>query len=197
MVHIYLTNKKQVLFLISLLLFTFIISYILSYKLPMNPRYLLFLILPFYVGVAASYGMFYRLWGTPGIVYALLAVLVIVNVPALTNYYSGYSKEDWRGFSGQILNMTQPGDKIVLVPGYMSLPFNYYYSNTSDRTFEYGAMTVTDLETLKTERGNSTVFFVVTSDIIAVNPNGDEITWLKNQTKFVGQDTGIYLFVSS
>jgi mannosyltransferase len=197
MVHIYLTNKKQVLFLIWLLLFTFIISYILSYKLPMNPRYLLFLILPFYLGVAASYGMFYRLWGTPGIVYALMAILVIVNVPALTNYYSGYSKEDWRGFSGQILNMTQPGDKIVLVPGYMSLPFNYYYSNTSDRTFEYGADTVTDLETLKTERGNSTVFFVVTSDIIAVNPNGDEINWLTNQTKFVGQNTGIYLFVSS
>jgi hypothetical protein len=163
----------------------------------MNPRYLIFLIIPFYLGVAASYGLFYRLWSTPGIVYLLLAFLVLVNVPGLLNYYSGYSKEDWRGFSGQLQNITEDGDSIVLVPAYMNLPLDYYYSNTTDRTFQYGAYNVTELEKLRADRGNNTLFYVVTSDIVAVNPNGDEVKWLNNQTKFLGQDTGIYLFSSS
>jgi hypothetical protein len=78
----------------------------------------------------------------------------------------------------------------------MNQPLDYYYSNTTDRTFQYGATNVAELETLKTERGNNTIFYVVTWDILAVNPNGDEIKWLKNQTRFLGQNTGIYLFTS-
>jgi hypothetical protein len=115
----------------------------------------------------------------------------------LANYYSGYSKEDWRGFSGKMQNVTQVGDKIVLVPSYMSIPLNYYYSNTTDKTFEYGASTVQDLNNISAQRENETIFFVVTNDIMAVNPNGDEIVWLKENTKFSGQDTGIYLFISN
>lgn len=196
LVNVYLKNKKMAFFLISLLFLAFFISYILSYKLPMNPRYLLFLIIPFYIGIASAYGIFYRLWSTPGIVYVLMAILFLVNVPALSNYYSGYTKEDWRGFSGTIQNLTQDGDKIVLVPAYMNQPFDYYYSNTTDRTLEYGAMSVKDLENINSRRGNETIFFVVTWDILAVNPKGDEIAWLKERTKFIGQDTGIYLFTS-
>ena len=90
--------------------------------------------------------------------------------------------------------MTQDGDKLVLVPSYMALPLNYYYSNTTDKTFEYGASTVQDLKNISAQRKNETIFFIVTSDIIAVNPNGDEIAWLKENTKFFGQNTGIYLF---
>ena len=197
LVHSYLNNKKQALFLISLLFLTFFISYVLSYKLPMNPRFLIFLIIPIYIGIGAAYGLFYRFWRNPGIVYVMMAVLILVNVPTLLNYYSGYSKDDWRGFSGQLQNITKDGDTIVLVPGYMNQPLDYYYSNTTDRTFEYGASNVADLENLKMERGNHTVFYVVTWDILAVNPNGDEIKWLKNQTRFLGQNTGIYLFASS
>jgi mannosyltransferase len=162
----------------------------------MNPRYLIFLSIPIYIGIGAANGLFYRFWRNPGILYVIMAILVLVNVPTLLNYYSGYSKDDWRGFSGQLQNITKDGDKIVLVPGYMNQPFDYYYSNTTDRTFEYGASNVADLENLKIERGNHTVFYVVTWDILAVNPSGDEIKWLKNQTRFVGQNTGIYLFAS-
>jgi 4-amino-4-deoxy-L-arabinose transferase-like glycosyltransferase len=196
LVHLSLFNKKQALFLISLLFLTFFISYILSYKLPMNPRYLIFLSIPIYIGIGAAYGVFYRLWNTPGIVYVMMAILFLVNVPTLLNYYSGYSKDDWRGFSGQLQNITKDGDTIVLVPAYMYQPLDYYYLNSTDRTFEYGASTVTELETLKKARGNNTIFYIVTWDILAVNPNGDEINWLKNQTRFLGQNTGIYLFAS-
>jgi mannosyltransferase len=195
-IQVYLTDKKRGLLLVSILLLTFIITYIMSYKMPMEPRHLIFVFLPFYLGVAASYGMFYRVWKTRGIVYLLMALIIIVNLVMLAPYYSAYSKDDWRGFSGQISNLTQPGDKVVLVPGYISLPFNYYYSNTTDRTLEYQATTVKELQAVQAERGNSTMFYIVTSDILAMNPNGDEVAWLRNETKSAGSDGGIYLFVS-
>lgn len=160
----------------------------------MMPRHLLFLLIIIFTGIALAYKPFYSLTRNRGIVYVLMAILILLNVPALSNYYSSYTKEDWRGFSGQIQNITQEGDKIVLVPGYISLPFDYYYSNTTDRTYEYGATTIPDLENVSTGRGNETIYFVVTSDIIAVNPNGDQIKWLNERTKFISQDTGIYLF---
>lgn len=195
-VQLYLTDKKQALLLISVLLLTFIITYVLSYKMPMEPRHLIFILIPFYLGMAASYGMFLRFWNHRGVVYLLMALLIVVNLPMVANYYSGYTKDDWRGFSGQISNLTYPGDKVVLVPGYISQPFNYYYSNATDRTIELSAYTVNELEAIKAARGNSTVFYIVTGDIMAVNPNGNEVAWLQNQTKYSGRDGGIYLFVS-
>jgi mannosyltransferase len=114
----------------------------------------------------------------------------------LVNYYSGYSKEDWRGISGQIQQITKPGDIVVVVPGYISQPLNYYYANASDQTFEFGANTGKQLEVINTGKGNNSAYFVVTGDISAANPNGDAIAWLNANTKPLGQKTGIYLFVS-
>jgi len=194
LVQIFLIDKKKGFLFVTILLFTFLISYILSYKMPMMPRHLIFLLIIFFMGIALSYRAFFSLFRHHGIVYILMAIFIIINIPALANYYSGYSKEDWRGFSLNMQKMTQDGDKLVLVPSYMAIPLNYYYSNSTDKTFEYGASTVQDLKNISAQRKNETIFFVVTSDIIAVNPNGDEITWLKENTKFLGQNTGIYLF---
>jgi len=194
--QIFIIDTKKGLLLLITLLFTFLISYLLSFKMPMMPRHLIFLLIIFFLGIALSYRLFCRVFRHPAIVYIVMVILIIINIPVLADYYSGYSKEDWRGFSGNILNMTQEGDKIVLVPSYMSLPFNYYYSNTTDNTYEYGATTVQDLNNISALPGNKKIFFIVTNDILAVNPNGDEIQWLKENTKFSGQNTGIYLFTA-
>jgi mannosyltransferase len=196
-VQVYLTDKKQALLLVTMLFVTFFVSYILSYRMPMMTRHLLFVTIPFYLGIAASYRFFYRFFSNRGIVYAMVALMILVNVPPLPSYYSGYTKEDWRGFAGKVQNMTDPGDGIVLLPGYMSQPFDYYYQNSSDNTIEYSAYTVKDLEKFTENRKNSTLYYVVTNDIYAVNPKGDEVAWLKNQTKYAGSYTGIYLFISS
>ena len=193
-VQIFLIDKKKGFLLVTILLFTFLISYILSFKMPMMPRHLIFLLIIFFMGISLSYRAFFSLFRHRGIVYILMVIFILINIPVLANYYSGYSKEDWRGFSVNMQKMTQDGDKLVLVPSYMALPLNYYYSNTTDKTFEYGASTVQDLKNISAQRKNETIFFIVTSDIIAVNPNGDEIAWLKENTKFFGQNTGIYLF---
>jgi mannosyltransferase len=182
---------------VALTILTFVISFILSYKMPMVPRYLIFFNTIFFIGIAVSYKAFYSIVNNRGVVYGFIAFLVIISAPILVNYYSGYSKEDWRGFSDQIQQMTRPGDRVVVIPGYIYQPFDYYYSNSSDQTFEFRADTGKDLERINTGKGNSTVYFIVTGDISAANPDGDAVAWLKQYTKPLGQNTGIYLFVSA
>ncbi len=196
-VQAFLIDKNKGFFLVALTVLTFVISFILSYKMPMQPRYLIFFNTVFFLGVAVSYKMFYSLINNRAVVYGFIALLVIVNAPVLVDYYKGYSKEDWRGFSGQIQQMTKHGDLVVVVPGYISQPLNYYYANASDQTFEFGANTGKELEAINAGKGNNTAFFIVTGDISSANPNGDAIAWLNTYTKPLGQNTGIYLFVSA
>ncbi len=196
-IQAFLIDKNKGIFLVTLTFLTFVISFILSYKMPMVPRYLIFFNTVFFIGIAISYKLFYSLINNRGIVYGFIAILLIISVPMLVNYYSGYSKEDWRGFSGQIQQMTKPGDIVVVVPGYISQPLNYYYANASDQTFEFGANTGKQLEAINTSKGNNSAYFIVTGDISAANPNGDAIAWLNANTKSLGQKTGIYLFVSA
>jgi len=195
-IQAFFIDKNKGIFLVTLTTLTFVISFILSYKMPMVPRYLIFFNTVFFIGVAISYKIFYSIINNRGVVYGFIAFLVIISAPVLVNYYSGYSKDDWRGFSGQLQQMTKPGDLIVVVPGYVSMPLNYYYSNVSDQTFEIGANSGKELEVINAGKGNNTVYYIVTGDISAVNPNGDAIAWLNEYTKPFGQNTGIYLFVS-
>jgi 4-amino-4-deoxy-L-arabinose transferase-like glycosyltransferase len=195
-IQAFLIDKNKGIFLVTLTILTFVISFILSYKMPMVPRYLIFFNTVFFIGVAISYKIFYSLVNNRVVIYAFMVFLVIISAPALVNYYSGHSKDDWRGFSGQIQQMTKPGDFIVTVPAYVSLPLNYYYSNVSDHTLEFGADTGNELEAINARKGNHTEYFIVTGDISAANPNGDAIAWLKEHTKSLGQNSGIYLFVS-
>ena len=196
-IQAFLIDKNKGIFLVTLTVLTFVISFILSYKMPMVPRYLIFFNTVFFIGIAISYKLFYSLINNRGIVYGFIAILLIISAPMLVSYYSGYSKEDWRGFSGQIQQMTKPGDIVVVVPGYVYQPFDYYYSNASDQTFEFGANTGKQLEVINSGKGNNSAYFVVTGDISAANPNGDAIAWLNANTKPLGQKTGIYLFVSA
>ena len=132
-----------------------------------------------------------------GVVYGLIALLIVLNLPLLVDYYSGYNKDDWRGFSGQLQQITKPGDVVVVVPGYVSQPLDYYYSHAADQTEESGAYTAKDLQASYLRKTNNTIYYVVTGDIGSANPDGDALAWLKEHTKVLGQRTGIYLFTSA
>lgn len=198
-IQAFLIDKNKGFFLVTITVLTFVISFILSFKMPMQPRYLIFFNIIFFLGVAVSYQIFYRIINNRGVVYGFMAVLVLLSVttPFFMSYYSGYSKDDWRGFSGQIQQMTKPGDLVVVVPGYIYQPFDYYYSNVSDHTLEFRADIAKDLDAINIGKGNNSVYFIVTGDISAANPDGDAVAWLKEHTKSLGQNTGIYLFVSA
>jgi len=196
-VQAFLIDKNKGIFLVWVTVITFVISYLLSYRIPMVPRYLLFLNIVFFIGIAISYKMFYSLINNRAVVYGFMAFLLILNAPFLLNYYSGYSKEDWRGFSGQISQLTRHGDLVVVAPGYIYQPFDYYYSNSTDGTIEFHADTAKDFNAIHLQKGNNTMYIVVTSDIVSANPDGDAVAWIQEHTQPVSQNAGIYLFTSS
>jgi 4-amino-4-deoxy-L-arabinose transferase-like glycosyltransferase len=196
-VQAFIINKNKAAFLVLITVITVIVSYFLSFKMPELPRYLIFLSIVFFIGIAVSYMFFYSLWGSKAVVYGFIILLFIVSAPMLSAYYSGYSKPDWRGFSESLQEKVSPGDTVVSIPGYISQPLDYYFSSVKSDIREYGATTSQDLEKIYSQKGNGTMYFVVTDDISAADPNGDAVAWLKNNTNFVGQDTGIYLFTSN
>ncbi|MFA4877222.1 MAG: glycosyltransferase family 39 protein [Methanoregula sp.] len=195
-IQAFIIDKSKGVFLVLLTLLTFVISFILSYKMPMVPRYLIFFSIVFFLGIAVSYKTLSIVVNSRVAVYGFIAIMLVLNVPMLAGYYSGFSKDDWRGFSGQLQQVTKPGDLVVVVPGYVSQPLNYYYSNRSDQTREFGASTGTELQDLSVQKGNNTVYYVITGDIGSANPGGDALLWLKEHSRPVAQNTGIYLFVS-
>jgi mannosyltransferase len=195
-VQAFLLDKNKGIFLVTLTAMTFVISYFLSYKIPMQPRYLIFLTIVFFLAIALCYKLLFTWVKSSGVVYGFIALLVVINTPMLVGYYSGYTKEDWRGFAGELQQLTRQGDFVVVVPGDVAQPLDYYYSNKSDQTIELLAYTSGDLKAISAQKKNNTLFFVVTGDISAANPEGDATAWLQENTKSLGQDTGIYLLTS-
>lgn len=200
-VQIYRLNKSKGLFLITVTGFVLIASYILSFKIPMECRYVIFISLVFFLGIAGSYLVFFSLVRNPLPVYALILIVCVIGAPWLFSYYSGYIKADWRGIGNTLAQTTQPGDSIVCVPGYISQPLDYYYSNKSDGTTEFGADNSRMLDQIYQQKGNRSVYYVVTQDIESANPKGDAMAWINNNTQYFGSDNGIhgpgiFLFVS-
>lgn len=80
--------------------------------------------------------------------------------------------------------------------GYITLPLDYYYDSNVDGVHETKANSAIDLGKIEQERGNATVYYVVTADIYAANPNDDALAWLDSQIQYVGGAMGINLFRS-
>ncbi|MFA5266894.1 MAG: glycosyltransferase family 39 protein [Methanoregula sp.] len=196
-VQAFMLDKNKGIFLVTITVLTFVISNFLSYRIPMQPRYLIFLAIVYFIAIALSYRLLYTLVNSRGVVYGFIIILVLMNAFLLVGYYSGYVKEDWRGFAGGLQQITEQGDFVVIVPGYVSQPLDYYYSNRSDQTMEFSAYTANDLKAINAQKNNNTIFFVVTGDISAANPEGDAAEWLGQNTKSLGQNTGIFLLSSA
>jgi 4-amino-4-deoxy-L-arabinose transferase-like glycosyltransferase len=195
-VYLYTMDKNKCLFSAMFLILPIVVSVFISSKMTMNPRYLIYLLPVYLTLVAMSYPIMFRLIPNRNLLYLVVILIGVMNAPLLAEYYTNYTKEDWRGFAGIVQSKTQDGDVIVLVPSYMSAPLNYYYSNLTDKTFEYGAYNSTDLENINLLKGNSSIFYVVTGDISAANPQGDALAWLTKNTRLDTTHTGIYLLAS-
>ena len=163
----------------------------------MIPRYLIYLLPVYFVGIASAYPGLYALVRDRRAVYLAVAAAVLISTPFLSTYYTTPQKNDWRGFSAELGGMTGEGDLVVVLPPYMAQPLDYYYSNATDGTLELGATTGEDLATIRGLHPGRQAFYVVTSDIFAVDPTGDAVGWLDTNAEFAGQRMGIYLFTSA
>ena len=170
-------NKNKSIMLCAIIIGIVVISSILSYKMPMMPRYLIILTPFFYLAVASAFNKI----KTNTVICMGLAILVLMCTPFLCSYYTQYTKDDWRGFGNTLGQYTNEEDNVIIVPGYVSQPLNYYYNNATDGTTEIFVNNVDDLKEVKG-------WAVLTGDATS-----EEIQWLQNNAKMVKQHGGIYL----
>ncbi|MCQ8894536.1 MAG: glycosyltransferase family 39 protein [Methanolinea sp.] len=194
--YLYRVNRHLFWLWVMMISLPLLLSVILSSKMTMNPRYLIFLLTFFYPGIACSYLWVRQYSARQWIVLVFIAAFILLNTPTLVSYYQGYSKENWRGLATIMETNTMPGDSIILVPGYLEMPFTYYYNNSSDQTRVFGAASVAELENIARLHGENRTFYIVTGDIMAANPEGDVIRWLEKNTSYKGEYTNIYIFSS-
>lgn len=163
----------------------------------MIPRYLIYLLPVYFIGIASAYPALRALVRERWAVAIFIAAAVLVAVPFLSTYYTIPQKNDWRGFSAELGGMTGEGDLVVVLPSYMTQPLDYYYSNATDGTLEIGATTEEDLAAIRARYPGRRAFYVATADIFAADPSGNAADWLEENTRAVGQHMGIYLFAST
>ena len=197
---LYLTLNKDkqgfALLIVMLIILPFVTSVFFSSIMPMSPRYLIF-VLPFYfVAIGTAFNLIPKEVDAKKVAVIAIILIGLVSIPYFTSYYTTYSKNDWRGFSEYLTAETQNGDYVVVLPGYMTLPLDYYYDSTKDETHEIQANSAKKLEEIEQTRGDTTAYYVVTADIYAANPEGDALNWLNANTKYIGKNMGINLFIS-
>ncbi len=190
-------DRDGALLLIFMMVLPLAASLILSSRMPMIPRYLIYLLPVYFVGIASAYPGLYALVRDRRAVYLAVAAAVLISTPFLSTYYTTPQKNDWRGFSAELGGMTGEGDLVVVLPPYMAQPLDYYYSNATDGTLELGATTGDELQAIRDRYPDRRAFYVVTGDIFAADPTGDAVGWLDTNAEFAGQRMGIYLFTSA
>lgn len=195
--YLFLKDKKLCLFSVLFIVFPIIISVLLSAKITMNPRYLIYLLPIIFVTIAYSYQFFAKLITSKQLIYAFLIGIVVINAIPIQSYYTQIRGEDWRGYSDKLSAMTSPGDTVVVMPGYMVQPLDYYYKNATDMTIETGASSAAELDLVNKQNITGNIYFVITGDINAANPEGDALQWLNAKAKSVGEYTGIYTMIQT
>jgi mannosyltransferase len=139
------------------------------------PRNLILVIFPLYLFLARSLFLGRR---QPGLV--ILISLVILNLLACLGNLLPERKEDYRAAAQLVAELSQPGDVILLAPGYLELPFDYYYL---DHQEAYGLSLGSLQDGVLTEQ-EASVYPVPLQAI-----NGRSRAWVLTTTNIYQQDT--------
>ena len=149
---LYTSDIAKLMLILAFSIIPLVASVFLSYKMPMLPRYLIYLLPAYFIGIAASYRTIYSFFRSDKVAYGFAILFFLIQIQAGMNYYTAYSKEDWRGFSTVMQQIVKAQDVIVLAPAYMRTPFDYYYHNDSGTVKEMGANTLDELKKTRISR---------------------------------------------
>ncbi|KUK59639.1 MAG: Glycosyl transferase family protein [Methanoculleus marisnigri] len=109
-------DRDGALLLILMMALPLAASLVLSSRMPMLPRYLIYLLPVYFIDVASAYPGLYALVRDGRAVYLAVAAAVLIGTPFLATYYTTPQKDDWRGFSTELAGMTGEGDLVVVLP---------------------------------------------------------------------------------
>lgn len=182
-IFIYIENRRHAIWLLLLFLLVFGVSIALSYKIPMESRYLIIALPALYIAAGASWKFFARFIPAGAAVAVLIAIAVLLNAMPMAIIYTQPQKEDYRALAKDLSAATRDGDYVLTMPSYISYPLEYYYKNTTDETILRRASLYPQLEEVNRERGSASLFIVVTTDIFATEPDGKSLAWLNQNAQ--------------
>ncbi len=194
-VSLFFRDRTRALLLAFVFIFPLLLSVFLSYRMPMVPRYLIYLLAAFLPAVALPLKPICSIVRSPKLVYGVLILALVINLPGLYPYYTTQQKDDWRGASQELTGLAAPGDLVVVLPGYVHQPLNYYYNNASVGTLEFGFSRVEDIQGVIAANPGHAVWFVVTGDIQSADPQGLVLTWLNQHSQGVWTDKNRGIFI--
>jgi len=167
-------SKFNLLLIIIPVFITFILSYYMSDVIDLNPRYLLF-ILPLIAICIAAFDLSLRDKKHGESLYVIfIVILIVVNIPFLTSYYTYPTKTDYNQISDYIVGVDTAN--IILMPQSEGKVFDYYLGSNHNY-----ANNLTELK----NKANGDALVMVTSGIIFGSNSGnvDVYTWLNDNAK--------------
>ncbi len=196
--YMILRNRKIAALTLGTVIIAFLVSMFLSYRMPMEPRYLIILLPFLFLGIGYSSCTFSKYVKKETVLMVLLIFAVLLNASTLEGYYTSYTKDDLRTLSQEIHGFSQNNDIIVLMPAYMTQPFNYYYDAKKDGTTVVGASSTDDLMKIFSKKGNSRILFIISeSDLPAADPQGTTIAWIKEKAVPIGRFMGYIILIAA
>lgn len=173
-------------------IFTMVIAGFLSYKFPFLPKYMIFLIILFYVTCTAAYFQIKTLLKSDKIFPIFVLILILSGAWTLQFYYTKPSKDDWRGFSEILYNYTQEGDSIVVAAGEITPTLTYYYNPDIDKTkIIPRQLILSDIKNYSESKHERT--FIILHGL-SVMTNDDLKNWAYNNTMYLTSYQNIDLF---
>lgn len=160
-----------------------IISIPLSYKMQLEPRYFIFLLLPLFLII--SYGVYelyngmktrYTRLNKKIITTALVIIIILLHTPAIYFHYTANTKPDWSGLSGEISSISNT-THIVLIPGGNQKLFELYYTKP--------AIYINTPDELYAIKSTENTLFVIPGDIKHDKYRNEYIEWITNNTTIV------------
>jgi len=175
-------NKERIYLLVWIITATFVVSIIASSHIPILPRYMIFLMIPFSLAIASLYTPIANLTSNGTKHLALIAVFLVafgmLGIPFYQTYYTTYYKEDWRGIGRDMSLDTKPGDVIVPLPAYIEMPFSIYYNASAHGTTIYKATNISELKNSMNPDVNRSTYYIITYDIVAADPSLEMLNWV-------------------
>jgi len=172
--------REKFYFIFSILAISIVTGVLLSYRMPIDPRYFIFL-LPFLYALMASAALpFLRKLSDKPVIIIFVVLLICVWSPQLYGYYNTPINEDWRTASAFVKNTAKNNDFIIIMPDYNKIPFNFYYNNSTYGTIQTNTASRDELENVNSLRCNNKVsaYILVTGDLRSVDRSGEAIAWI-------------------
>ncbi len=191
-------DRSKLILIIGLLAFPILISVYLAEKMPMDVRYLIYLLPFFFLGISLSLKPLTGLYKCKNSTLIFIVIFFLIQAPFLALYYNTYftrySKEDWRGIATIIEEKSGEGDVIIVISNNIRLPLDIYYNNNSDGTYEFGVKNESEIQSILLRSKNKQAHFVVTEYVTLADPDGSITQWLQNNAQRTGLTKGVELY---